>query len=564
MLWELVSQQYSDSNGNIELKYLILYNSPAKLILAMKVRLRVNKKYIKIIGLAAVLFALSLTLILVKQSQDQRSSAASPDKLETEGGVLSSTGVTKVSDSGVSGGQYVAFTNQTSSPTPTTSPSQGGIGPRYSFYGAGSNANFPSFPTGSNVKVVPSSVPHNGGGDAAKALREFINAQPDGTIIVFDQSGGGSKYGNGTLYELDDVLWISGGSSSVFGSEGVTKVRKNITLWGYNTRIKKRNCDRNSALVGTNSAGPSIMLLNGGGFENLKVLGFDIMGPNYLAGTWDARSLCSESNHGINITSYDGLTIKDNYIHEVGGDFVALYGWGLGTSYIYPQHYGGYDHGPWVENAEISYNLMDKNGRMGILINQGNKVWVHHNIIKNVALGSIDLEDGNYNPVGLRWVKNLTIEDNVFDGWEWHLPKSKSESYWYQWVYQFVHGADRIDLYENFVIQRNRYERGNMGLGNPNAERERWGAVAFPNGPGGIRFGKAYHSNPNKMRNLTIKDNVSNIPSDQLTGDGWEIFYWGGNIVVTGNRIQGMPYDFGNLESGAVVTFENNGSSPRL
>lgn len=71
-----------------------------------------------------VLLALPVTLLLVFRSQDTRSSAAAPDKLEAEAGVLTSTGVSKQSDTGASGGQYVEF-SQSSGPTPTNPPPSG-------------------------------------------------------------------------------------------------------------------------------------------------------------------------------------------------------------------------------------------------------------------------------------------------------------------------------------------------------------------------------------------------------------------------------------------------------
>lgn len=80
------------------------------------------------ITLGLILFiAIPITLILVLRSQDLRSSAAAPDKLETEAGVLSSTGVTRQTDSGASGGNYVLFnkTSVTNAPSPTGQPSSG-------------------------------------------------------------------------------------------------------------------------------------------------------------------------------------------------------------------------------------------------------------------------------------------------------------------------------------------------------------------------------------------------------------------------------------------------------
>lgn len=87
----------------------------------MKKWLIKNRKTVKIIGITIIILTLPITLILVKQTQDQRSSAAAPDKLEVEAGVLASSGVSKQSDSQASGGQYVLF-NQSSGPSPTNSP----------------------------------------------------------------------------------------------------------------------------------------------------------------------------------------------------------------------------------------------------------------------------------------------------------------------------------------------------------------------------------------------------------------------------------------------------------
>ena len=75
----------------------------------MRKRLNLTKDQLKVLGIIALLLFLPLTLILVKTVQDQRGSAATPDNLETEQGVLSSSGVTRQSDSGASSGQYVLF-----------------------------------------------------------------------------------------------------------------------------------------------------------------------------------------------------------------------------------------------------------------------------------------------------------------------------------------------------------------------------------------------------------------------------------------------------------------------
>lgn len=74
-----------------------------------------NKKLLIIFGII-LLLALPLLLIVVKQQQNQRSHAAAPDKLEAEGGVLGGNAIAKA-DTTASGGKYVEFQAQDSSPT---------------------------------------------------------------------------------------------------------------------------------------------------------------------------------------------------------------------------------------------------------------------------------------------------------------------------------------------------------------------------------------------------------------------------------------------------------------
>lgn len=73
-----------------------------------------KKKIFKILALSLLIASLPIALIVSRQTQDNRSSAAAADKLETEGGVLSSKGVSIQSDSQASGGQFVLFSNSKS------------------------------------------------------------------------------------------------------------------------------------------------------------------------------------------------------------------------------------------------------------------------------------------------------------------------------------------------------------------------------------------------------------------------------------------------------------------
>ncbi len=88
----------------------------------------IKKNKLPIIILGILIIALPLLLFAVKQTLDNRSNAAAADKLEAEGGTLG--GNTKVqADTNASGGQYVLFANQTTTPTPVPVGSCTGIGP---------------------------------------------------------------------------------------------------------------------------------------------------------------------------------------------------------------------------------------------------------------------------------------------------------------------------------------------------------------------------------------------------------------------------------------------------
>jgi hypothetical protein len=88
-----------------------------------KLRLKsLSKNRIKLIGLIILLLALPLILFTVYQIQNTTGRTALPDALETESGVLSSSGVTKQSDSEASSGSFVLFNKQISEPSPTSAP----------------------------------------------------------------------------------------------------------------------------------------------------------------------------------------------------------------------------------------------------------------------------------------------------------------------------------------------------------------------------------------------------------------------------------------------------------
>ena len=339
----------------------------------MKEWLVKNKKSLKIVGIALLILSLLITLILVKQNQDSRSSAAAPDKLETEGGVLSSTGVSKQTDSQASGGQYVSFSSQTSGPTPTPSV-QSGYGPR----------SAPAIPSGSNVYFVPSSIADDNTGDVGSALQSFINSVPNGSIIVFDQS----KTAQGFTHKSatpDSIYRMTNGL--------ILNNRSNLTFWGYNTKLN---------VIGSGTADSHSGFTVSGG-SNIKILGFEIQGTNTKSGAIDAYTgHPGERQHGVaHIYETNGTEIADVWVHHVNGDGIYTACWGTW---------------PTAGNYNWHHNLIELTGRQGITLNQTSSTLIENNIVRDSALYNIDGEDCKD---GTQKLTNVIIRNNEIarQGW---------------------------------------------------------------------------------------------------------------------------------------------------
>lgn len=533
-----------------------------------KLRIKgLNINRLKLIGLILLLLTLPLILSALYFVHDTRSRAALPDQLETEAGVLSSSGVSKQNDSGASGGQFIRF-SKSSAPTPTSPPISNNKGPRYDLYGAGANGNFPPFPTGSNVYVVPISV--TSASNVSRALGDWINNTiPDGasptnpSIVVFDNSGGGTKYGPGREYILNEFLHIAGappGSGvGIVDGGAYPYYRKNITFWGYNTKIRANFTDgsNNSRGVTNGSVIHRIVSFMPGGFENMKWLGFEIQGTNTATGTIDVRYQWAEPQKAWRIASFNNLYVMDNYFHNVGGDWITLDS-GLGppqdpagsiseVGRIWGIHHA-WPHGPYNKNAEIAYNRFDGAGNMGIVMSSAaDGINVHHNILLNSAISPLNIEEPPYAPAGYRFLKNLSVTDNYIENWDWWLPRTDTESYWAGWPFQFARDYEDkgVELNENWTIARNEMYGGFKGFCNKAAQQARWGYVNCTGGPGGatMMVSGAWWGGSQlalENRNLVIKDNISNIPSEQLINNSLYLEDWDG-VTVTGNNFQGLP-----------------------
>ena len=272
--------------------------------------------------------------------------------------------------------------------------------------------------------------------------------------------------------------------------------------------------------------------MDGGGYRPWAIKGFEFAGPNTAAGTWACRSLGTESGHAITVTAYEGFTVRDCYGHNLMGEFLNGTQWDHTDALHDPTSTGPQD-------LDVSYNRVDGTARQGIVVNQGVRNKVHHNIVENPALACFDAEDW-YSPYG-KFV-DLEITDNVFRRWNWHLTTTS----WFVaqallWTYQV---GDTMGEMRNLTISRNRWEGGAMGRGNPSAEISVLGSSISDGYDPTIWF----KTNGLPKSNVVITDNVFDLPADQDRNRARSDYGENGNAVIIDNvaTLTITGNDFGN------------------
>ncbi|OGH48231.1 MAG: hypothetical protein A3A51_04400 [Candidatus Levybacteria bacterium RIFCSPLOWO2_01_FULL_39_10] len=369
-----------------------------------------------------ILIIISLTVFLVRQTQNFRGIAAPADKLELEGGVLSGA-VSKLSDSLASGGQYVLFASQTSTPTPTPS-SQGGYGPR----------SAPPTPTGTNVYTIPSNIDGTGSSDVSTALQNFVNSIPNGTsstpsIIVFPA---------GKNYQLNPAITLSD--------------RNNLTFWGYGATLRTTGPG--------NTVNSSAFLLYRS--DNIKILGFRIRGNH------TDMSTLSDGEFAMGVAMYDdsdNVEVADNYISDVFGDGIFVF--------VFEK--------PACDNWNFHHNLIENIGRQGITPNEGSGR-IEYNIIRGPGMYNIDAEDQHSSYPSNGGNKNLgpvVISNNWFDGWEQYDNYTPH-------VVVADYDSTSMETIHDITIENNLFTGGDLGMlsqyfGNDIGLISFWGSVPKTN-----------------------------------------------------------------------------------
>ncbi len=421
-----------------------------------------SKTIVKIFPVILILLAIPLTVNVLQNRQNTSQRAAFPDQLEAEGGVLGGN-ATIISDTSASGGQSVLFSasTPTQSLTPTPVPSLG-LGPR------------PAPQTPSGI-TVPSNIDSTGNTDVSTALQNWVNQQPNGSTLIFP---------SGAIYRMSIGINLTD--------------RSNLTLWGYGARI-------NAVGSGSSTKASGIYLKRS---NNIKIFGFRIRGTNELAGTANAYGVGGEFAMGI--IGYDNsnnIDIADNTIDHVFGDGI----------------YFSTNQNPNHDNWNIHHNLIELTGRQGIVPDSGRDIYIERNIIRDIAMSSIDAEDERLNLYGGEAsLERMYVRNNLFERWMWF---GTPERYYTCHAFPMDYSAGNLASMHDIYIEDNTFTGGCVGPGNTfqqsntDADISMWGGMP--------------------KSNIYIRRNVFNLPINQRSG--WVIRL--NNVSggeVTGNTIPGQ------------------------
>ena len=243
--------------------------------------------------------------------------------------------------------------------TPTATPA--GAGPR----------SAPSTPAG---VTVPGSIDATGATDVSASLQAWVNAQADGSTLIFP---------SGATYKL--------------GTFGIAiEARNNLTFWGYGATLHNYggSAIRNSAFYTGWTTGNS---------SGIKILGFTIQGSNPDGGTINAYHVGQESAMGFLLWKNPvGWEIADNTITDQ---------WGLG---IYVGSASG--TAPWPQNLNFHHNAIARTGLAALNVRNGIGLTFADNTLTDSGGGGIDMEDVT---IPTEPLHSVWFQRNVINRWMW-------------------------------------------------------------------------------------------------------------------------------------------------
>ncbi len=208
--------------------------------------------------------------------------------------------------------------------------------------------------------ALPSSIDVTGTNDTRDALTQFLAGVPDGSTVEFEPDG---------IYALSGGLELSG--------------RANLVLEGNGATLKQTGFDR-SVLALVRSS-------------NILVRNLNVLGDNPDSGTPDAyHPDGQEFSHGIAIQGSRDVEVAGVKISGVWGDGIFI----ASPAQAFAE---------WSERVSIHDSTIERNGRMGIVVNAGREVVVERVTFDEIAISVFDIEPD----VLAEGATNVTFGDNT-------------------------------------------------------------------------------------------------------------------------------------------------------
>lgn len=213
------------------------------------------------------------------------------------------------------------------------------------------------------VYSPPASIDKSGARDVTADLQKFLNDVPSQSTISFPA---GAKYRiEGTLRIANKNDIVVNGNGALFFADTPTNLRDRFQ-WDFEN------------------------------ISNLVVSGLKIRGAHTKCGTEnDGYISALEAQHGINITGGERITVANNEISQVFGDFIYV-GRSANPVFGVPR------------DVKIQNNVGRCNGRQGISVTQADGVLLEGNTLENTRRATFDFEP----LLDTGYVQNVTVRNN--------------------------------------------------------------------------------------------------------------------------------------------------------
>jgi hypothetical protein len=207
--------------------------------------------------------------------------------------------------------------------------------------------------------LVPDSIDHTGATDAAPALQAFVDSVPNGSTILFANSG---------VYRLSSAIRLDG--------------RHDLEFRGRGSTLSGTGCDVSQSMFLLGWTEPS---------SGITIRDLTLIGDNTEAGTPGAFRFDCQSQMGVAVYRSSDVEIANVRVSGVHGDCVYV---DLGAS----------AEPPWSSNVWFHDSECSLTGRMGVAVVAGRDVLVERVTFDGIGMFPFNIEP-NYARGGAEHVR---------------------------------------------------------------------------------------------------------------------------------------------------------------